>query len=149
MAINSSTFVSDSILFVRDLIETNVTDPISSSRVGRERFVMTSYPQRDVKYPIITIKLRNASQIFRMGQQSEREWINIPFEVRIWARNIKEKENLLQEVWDVLRDNQYGASGTIEFGLHDFAPEGTGDVDESGEGAPKSKLFNIRYRAEI
>ena len=56
MAFTSSTFLADTLLFIRNFLDSNITDPISGSRAGRDRFVMTSYPQRDVKYPIITVK---------------------------------------------------------------------------------------------
>ena len=69
MSINSNTFLRDLLSFIKkDLLE-NITDPLSlekNKRSSDSSFVMTSYPQRLVQYPIITIKVPNI-RAFRAG----------------------------------------------------------------------------------
>jgi len=149
MALSAATFISDSTLFLRDGLDSNITDPITSLRTGRERFVMTSYPKRGVKYPIITIRSTNPRNDKRLGMQSEGMWIFLPFEIRIWARNEKEKDELTQEVLTYLRTNQFGTGSSVDFGLHDFTWNSSVDVDEDGEEGIKSRVIEIQYKTDI
>ena len=116
MALASATFIGDTVKFVRNFIDNNVTDPISAKREARQRFTMTSYPQRTTKYPIVTVKAENISQEKSLGQQTEQVWMRVPVEVRVWARDVKERDELSQEVYTALRENQYGTGSSTEFG---------------------------------
>lgn len=151
MVVTASTFIQDTVKFFRDQLATNITDPISASRTGnRERFVMTSYPQRPVKYPIITVKKSNISQIERLGFQSEGTFVNFEIEIRVWARNVVEKDALSQQVHDFLRTNQFGGSNpSSDFGIHDFNLNSMVDVDEDGDNTPKSSVMTFRFREVI
>ena len=142
--VNASTLLSDTVKFIRDDLSTNITDPLVSSRVGRERFVMTSYPQRPVKYPIITITgtMQNASSL---GMASESMKVELRLEVRIWARNVKEKDELAEQVFDRLRTNQMGTGSTTAGYLYGFEQVGMTDIDEQGDDTPKSKIIIIKY----
>ena len=144
MTINQTTFLSDTVKFIRDNLSSNITDPISSSRVGRERFVMTSYPQRPVKYPIITI-IGTMQDATSLGMGSESMKVVLRLEVRIWARNVKEKDELTEQVFNQLRTNQIGTGSTTEATLYGFEQVGVVDVDEPGEDNPKSKIMTIKY----
>ena len=77
----TSTFLQDSVKFIRNNLDDNLTDPISASRSGRERFVMTSYPKRNVKYPIITVKNNGPADVQRLGMRSNMHWITVPIEI--------------------------------------------------------------------
>ena len=123
-------------------------DPISSSRTSDEKFVMTSYPQRPVKYPIITIKDNGIAATERLGMQSESFIVKIPIEVRIWAKSVTQKDKLFDKTFEVLRTNQFpaGSAGTSSYNdLHDFRMDGALNVDEPGEGGIKSKIINLSY----
>lgn len=146
MAFTTSTFLSESVLFIRDFLDSNITDPISSSREDRERFVMTSYPKRGVKYPIITVKNSNFSMDKRLGFQSEGTWNLLTIEVRVWARNEKEKDNLTEQVFNALRENQFGSDGSVEFELHDFFLLSAVPVEEDGEEGIKSQVMEYQYK---
>jgi hypothetical protein len=145
MAIATSTYISDSVKLLRDSLQTALTDPIASSRSGRERFVMTSYPQRGVKYPIITVKSMNIKHIQRLGFQSEATRVRADFEIRIWARNEKEKDELTEQVYNYLRDNQLTGTDLSGNGLNDFTLNSMVNVDEDGENAIKSKVIVVSY----
>jgi len=150
-SISSSTFLSDSVLFLRDLLKSGLTDPLSGTRASSSAFVMTSFPQRDAIYPLITIKDNGVSDVKRLGMQSEMSWINIPIEVRVWARNTKERDTLSQQIYNYLQKNQFGTgSETTNFGIHDFkctSMLNIDDIDENGKdtgGRTKQLSFNWR-----
>ena len=117
-SVNTSTFISDTVILIRNNLNSNITDPFNGSRSGTERFVMTSYPEREVKYPIITVRMTNTADRFPPAMQSEIRYIDLFLEIRIWGRNVKEKDTLSQDVINYLRDNVYGASGTVAANLH-------------------------------
>jgi hypothetical protein len=142
MTISSSTFIQDIVKWVRNTLDTRVTDPISASRSGKDRFVMTSYPQRPVKYPIITVQ-QIGMDTSPLGMRSEVQAIRVILEIRIWARNIKEKDEIAQEVIDDLRTYQTDTSGSIVQDIHGFRVLSSTNVDELKE--PKSKILEIEY----
>jgi len=134
-------------LFIRNDLSSNVTDPIAGSRSGRDRFVRTSYPKRPVTYPIITVRCTGIKDVSRLGMRSELHWLRIPIEVRIWARNEKERDDLTQDVYNRLRSNQFGggASSSDDEELHDFLLQSSVLVDEEGEGGIKSCVMLFSY----
>jgi hypothetical protein len=141
--VNSSTFLTDVVSLIRDKLDDNITDPISSSRGSGERFVMTSYPRRAVKYPIITVVDNNPSQIQRMGMQSEESLLLLGLEIRIWARNVKERDTLFQQIYTWLRTNQYGGvDSLVDANLHDYNFASVVNVDEMDV---KSKVMEINF----
>ena len=149
MAFTTSTFLSDSIKFIRDFLDDTLTDPISSKRAGRDRFVMTSYPDRPVKYPIITVKKSSMSTISRSGQQSEGVWQGLIVEVRVWSKSETQKDKLTEQVFNALRSNQFGTGGSVEFELHDFMLLSSVPIEEDGEDGLKSEVMEYQYRLEI
>lgn len=147
MPINGSTFISQTTLFLRASLASGITDPISASRSGSESFIMTAYPERPIRYPIITIKPEDVvSSIPRLGFQVEDSYLTLPFEIRIWGRDQREKDRLSQEVYTWLRLNQFsGSYSTINENLFGFSLNSMVNVDEPGKGNPKSKILNISY----
>ena len=149
MVVSSATFISDSTLFLRDLLLTNVTDPKSGARPTGSVFVVTSYPERIVFYPLITIINDNFSAV-NGGMNSEDMNVSMDFEVRVWARNVKERDTLAQNVVDVLRSKQTDAStGSIANNLFDFKVTSAVNVDEEGEAGIHSKVISVTYQLFI
>lgn len=147
MTINGSTFNSQTTLFLRSVLASGVTDPISGQRSGSEAFVMTSYPERNVRYPIITIKSNGPKDILRGGMQSTDMYMNLPFEIRIWARNQREKDTLAEQCYSFLRLNQFsGAYSTINMQLFGFMCTSMVDVDETDKPGIKSKILTVEYK---
>lgn len=139
----TGTLLRDVIFFVKDILEDNVTDPLGS-RPANEKFVMTAYPQRSTRFPIITIKDLNLSDGGALGLQSEAHLITIELEVRVWGRNVKERDEIFTEVYQTLKDNQIGSVGTSQANdLHDFQLLSAVNVDEPD--GPKSKVLSIKY----
>jgi len=147
MVIISTNLLSDTILFMRDRLKSLIIDPISTKRPTGEKFVMTSYPREKVRYPIITIKGSIIGDQ-KLGQQSEQSLVNLAIEVRIWARNEKEKNDLWGEVYNDLRKNQYPtatANTSTNVQLWDFGINFARDLDDPGEEGIKSKISEFRY----
>lgn len=140
--VRNSTFIADTINFIRDKLNSNITDPLSGKRSGSERFVMTEYPKRPVTYPVITIVDTGSSQEARLGMRSEGTILRIPLEIRVWARNVKERDELFDEVYQYLRTNQFSGDNINGANLHDFSMSSAVNVSE---GKIRSKVIEVSY----
>lgn len=142
-----ATLLLDTIFFIKNDLDSNITDPISSTRSSKANFVMTSYPNRPVEYPIITIKSTNIEAL-RSGMQTSAQDITISLEIRIWARNEKEKNDIYEDVLNRLATIQFAGSGSIANDLHDFNVLSSVEVDEEGESGGqiiKSRILQCQY----
>ena len=138
--INSSTVTTDLIILIRDKLLGNITDPIS--RVSNEKFVMTSYPKNAVTYPIITVTDTGSTQEGKLGMGSQGTILRLGVEIRIWARNVKERDTLFNEVHDWLRTNQIYGDDLNEANLYDFNLSSVVNVSEPDV---KSKVMEVTY----
>ena len=147
MTISSATLLADFTLYIRDILRSSITDPIVSTRPSGEKFVMTSFPKRDVHYPLITIKALISNEQ-RGGQQSETAFVTMEAEVRAWARNEKEKVELTDSIYNYLRTNQYPtltSNTSTELQLWDFKRISMVPVDDPGEEGIKSMESKFSY----
>jgi hypothetical protein len=148
--ISSSNLLSDILLFVRDTLIKKISDPLDKSNIKRpkgQKFIFTSYPKDKVIYPTIYVRGRIVGDR-KLGQQSEQSLIQLAIEVKISARNEKEKNDLTGEVYDALRKNQYpsGTDGTsTNTQLWDFGINFANDLDDPGEEGTKRKICECRY----
>lgn len=146
MVLTPNDFLGDIIRFVRDDLRTNITDPLN--RAGGIEFIMTAYPKRKVQYPIVTLKITGSSTQ-KLGMQSEVNLVNVTLEIRLWAKNAKQSDQITAEIIDRLRDLQYDASGTdneeiFGFKLNSMTPV----VEEIGEdNLIHSKVMEFLYSA--
>ena len=146
MAIQSSTFMRDVLFFIKDDLDSNVTDPISSRRITNSKFILTAYPQRQVQYPVVTLQIVN-TVASRAGMQTNAMDMVFTLEVRVWARNTKERDELFTDILNRLRTIQFTATtGSIANDLHDFNVLSAVDVNEDGERGIKSKVMECVYR---
>lgn len=136
------TLLSDLLGFLKDLISTNITDPISATR--NSKFVMTSYPEREVKYPLITLQITDINES-RAGMQSTAMDIGLVVEVRIWTKSVGQSDKLAQNVLDLLADNQFVVNGSIDNDFHDFNIGSVIRVDDPGKGGTKSRIIQLNY----
>jgi len=144
--ITGISFLADTIILIRDKLQTNITDPIAGFRKGNEKFVMTSYPQRAVNYPIITIVDRNISQPQRLGMGSEGTLLRITLEIRIWARNVVERDELFDSVYNYLKNDQLDSgTGLVASNLNNFSMTSAININEDGEAGIKSKVMEINF----
>lgn len=146
MTVESSTFIRDTLFFIKDSLTTGVVDPISGTRNSQSKFIMTSYPQRLANYPLITIKLTNYSGT-SAGMQTNAMDIIASIEVRVWGRNQKEKDELANDCFIILRDLQFTATtGSVANYLYHFRLLSAIEMDEEGDNQPKSRILNIEYK---
>jgi len=146
MTVSSNTFIRDVLFFIKNSLTTGVTDPITATRNSQSAFIMTSHPQRFVEYPLITIKLTNQSAV-SAGMQTNAMDVIASIEVRVWARNQKEKDELANDCYIVLRDLQFTAStGSVANYLYDFELLSAVEIDEDGTNQPKSRILGIQYK---
>ena len=110
MVIASSTFISDIVLFIRNTLRSQLTDPLGRN-ADNSHFVFTSFPKDNTTYPLVTVKATNFNTK-KLGMTTEVSWVDCNIEVRVWARNAKEVDNLTQSVIDKMRTAQYGTGGT-------------------------------------
>jgi len=141
MTIESATFVRDILFFIKSNLSSSITDPIQSSRKSNSRFVMTSYPERETQYPLITIKAPNYSAT-RAGMQTDAMDMQITIEIRIWARNVKERDELFTTAFNLLRTIQFSTDGSVDSNLHDLNIPSVVEVDED---VIKSKVMEATY----
>ena len=107
---------------------------------------MTSYPHRFVQYPLITIKLMN-QKAKRTGMQTTAMDVEIFLEIRVWARNQKEKDDISNSVYYTLRNLQFKSiTGSEANDLHDFNEQSAVEIDEDGDNQPKSRVLQIKYQ---
>lgn len=144
-SVQSKTFLADTVNLIRDKLKSNITDPISTIRASGQKFVFTSYPKDSVTYPIITITDRGISQPLRLGMGSEGTAINMDLEIRIWARNVKERDELFDSVYNYLRTNQISSDDLVGANLSGFQLSAAVNIDEPGQEGIKSKVMEVRY----
>ena len=141
--VNSGSIIRDVLFFFKDFISGVIPDPITN-RPANQSFIMTSYPTRAVTYPLITLKDVNQFVQNRLGLQSEATQNYIDTELRIWGRNVIERDQTADKVFNQLKNNQIGAGSTSQsFDLHDFRLLNSVNVD-TPDGA-KSKVMTYRY----
>lgn len=144
MVVGDSTIIADSFKFIRTLLLNGLTDPIQARRTSDSKFVTTGYPDRRTEYPCITVRNANFSAE-RLGMRTENMKFPISVEVRIWARDEREKDELTDAVVALLRTKQIDAVGTVNERLYNFAITSAVNVDEEGDNAICSKILNCTY----
>ena len=143
MAVTTATFITDVILFIRDLLKDNITDPIVSRTVG---FIMTAFPKRNTQYPLITVRETNIDTT-KLGMQSELHLATMQLEVQVYSRNSKEVDTLTQNIIDILRTNQYGTSSTDVEEIHGFIITSVVPIVETeGENTIHRKVISVNYK---
>lgn len=146
MAISTSTFISDVVIFIRNLLRTNITDPLS--RTNGVGFVMTAFPKRQTQYPLITVKASNAPTT-KLGMQSEVHLVTMSLEIDTYGRNAKEGDDLAQDVINVLRSNQYGVNSTDVEEIHGFVLTSMVPIPDDGDGDNMVHHKNLNFEYKV
>jgi hypothetical protein len=144
MAVSSATLLHDSVVYFRDLLLNNVTDPKTSQRPSGYKFCMTSFPERRVFYPIVTVGAE-LSPDYNLGMRSENSMITVNITVRIYSKSTKERDELADAVYDFLRGYQLGTSETIDTGLYNFRLVNMTPMDEPGPDGIHQMIIEFRY----
>ena len=100
-AVPSSTIIADVITKLKTLLTTNLTTGT----------VYTSYPEKNVDYPIVTI----AHSGFRdeygsIGTEYKIVYVNVRIEV--WSMSTKERDEIWDDIYDELRTHYKTADGS-------------------------------------
>ena len=107
---------------------------------------MTSYPEREVKYPLITLEITNTEE-WRAGMQTTAMDITLSLELRIWSKSVAQSDKLAQEILDLLANRQFtNIEGSVDNDFHDFNINSVIRVDEPGKGATKSRIIQLNYK---
>ena len=133
-SISSSKFIADFVIYIRDKLKTNIS--------GVNSRVFTSYPQRNVIYPMITVTDIGSRQEGKLGMSSEGTILRLGVEIRVWARNVKERDEIFDSVYDYLRTNQLSGDDITGANLHDFTMTSVVNVSEPDV---KSKVGEFQY----
>ena len=149
MAISTNTIISDSVIFIRNRLRNDITDPLSRTGSGNQ-FILSGYTKRSTHYPIITVRKNNFELGQRLGMQTETYYATLEIEIRVWARNEKERDNLTDSVMTKLNSNQFpqGTTNTSSnVGLHDFKILSVVSVDDiQGENGILSSIITIQNK---
>lgn len=141
-----ASLLKDVLFFLKNDLLSNIDDPIESSRKSNSKFIVTSYPKVEVQYPIITIKCTNI-EAPRAGMQTTALNTTLTLEIRIWARDEREKDTVYNQAMDRLANIQFTAlTGSIANDLHDFRLLSSVEVDEPGDIGIKSRIIQIQYK---
>lgn len=141
---NRETLIKDVLSFLKTELINNIDDPLASKRTGKSAFIMTSYPQKDVQYPEITLKCKNFKAM-RAGMQTVLQDITLTVELRVWARNEKEKDTIFAQVNDFLANIQFISNGSVANDFHNFNVLSGTEIDEEGEQGIKSRILQLNY----
>jgi len=128
---NGSTLIHDATLYMRSVLISGVTDPISGTRATNEKWVMTTHPERPVRYPYMEIKAMPLND-FMLGMGATERITPIRYELAIRSKNIKDRDTIWDSVYATLKTETLATSGTQFYGLHDFNLDSVVDVDEEG-----------------
>lgn len=142
MVISTDNFISEIILFLRDKLRDNITDPLER---GAD-WIFTAFPKQNTIYPLCTIKITNLSTE-NLGMQSETTLINLDVEIRTWARNSKEADTLTQEIINLLRTSHFGEGSTNVQDILGFRLGSVNAVVETNDSQTiHSKVLNFKYQ---
>lgn len=142
MTINSDTFISDIILFLRNMLRTGISHPDGATN----EFIFTSFPKRATTYPMITIKNAGLT-VSPLGMYSEVALANLNIEVRVWSKNSKHADTLTQEIIELFRGLQYGTDSTTTEQIFDFRLLSCVPiVEEDNDITIHSKVLTFNYQ---
>ena len=85
-------------------------------------------------------------EAIKSGMQTTSMDVLITLEIRVWARNQKEKDTLATDVYVRLKNIQFTTDGSNDNDLHDFKLLSMNEIDEEGQGTPKSRILQIQYK---
>ncbi len=148
MVVSTNTFIKDSILVIKKILVANIVDPISAKRPSNSKFVLSSYPSKDraARYPIITIRYEGSPEMRKSGMRSSLRYTQVPIQIRVWATNEQQRDELTENVVNQLRSKEFGANSTSDTeGLHDFDLVSSTPVDELGDDGIKSMVMVYQY----
>ena len=123
MSVGNSTIVHDVVIFIRDLLRNNLTDPKDPRPSDKAPFVMTSYPEKGTIYYPHVIVYQAAGYGSRLGVNATFFKYNQRLRIDILSNSAKELDELTDQVIYQLRNqissiNDYGIWNLQIVGFH-------------------------------
>jgi len=150
MPVNSISLIRDSVLLMRDIISGTVSDPLgdrqrqSGDPGSNARFVMTSFPERSIVYPFITLGMISMDDE-SLGMRSESSLARLRMQVDVWSKQMGQVDGLAGSIYDGLRTSQLNS--LVPSGLLDARLLNLRSLDEPGKGGVhrKSMDFELKF----
>lgn len=142
MAISASNQFREMENIVRDDFSGSIVDPLGRSGEG-SGFVMTSFPERDVVYPVIIIKLEGVDNTYT-GLSSVDGVQDFSLIIKVYGRSVKERDGLADQVVsriNVTRILSFAGNNFI-FGVNIVQ---VFDMDEEGKGGVHVKVLESEF----
>ena len=134
-------FIKDGIFVIGSLLAESITDPQSTNRTSNEKFVLTAWPDRPVRYPVISVEQTelNSKSIGTKGLNS---LTSINMEIMIFSKSTNERDILAGSIFAVMEQNQavISASGLIDQRFYNIT-----NMDDSGSQGLHKKLLGVKY----
>ena len=155
--ITDSTIVHQSLINLRDILQSGCTDPISGTRSATSKFITLKGSRRPKEFPVVVID-HVSSVGTPLGIQSEAMEMNLTFRADCQSTSVgydaKGVDWVADDVINILRTSQRGVStvsGTQSYGLHDLRILNTNSIDEPGPKGLHRKLitFNLNYSTDV
>lgn len=143
--IPSTTAMHDTVIFIRDLLKANITDPSLATRPTGSMFIETEFPERNAYYPVITISNSGDSDELLGIIDSANRKKTIQLTINIFSKNTKERDTLYDAVYNVLRIKENDSTVTDK-NLHDFRLINAYNVDEPGIEGIHRKIIVVSYK---
>ena len=122
--LDKSKFLHDSIIYLRDYLNANITDPEAGNR-GKARFVMTAYPEHPTKYPLLIVyQTSMPGRLISIGQSSM--VYDEGLTVDVLSFETKQRDQLTDEVLYALHN------GFSSFSSYKMEFAGIGNVSDTG-----------------
>lgn|SRR3990167_3363141 len=138
--------IRDTVLLFRDLISGTVVDPVSNRQQlsgdpgSNSRFVMTSFPQRAVVYPFITVQDITQSDV-NLGMRTQDSLSSIRMQVDVWTKQIGQRDGMAGSVFHGLRTSQL--NNLLGSDYFDLRLVSMTNRDETGKTGVHRKMLEI------
>ena len=127
--INRSKAIKDTVLLVRDVLASGITDPISATRSSTSKFVVTSWPERITQYPIITVEQQGWSAGY-LGMGTTDTLSKVGLELNVWTQKVEQRDSLAGSVLAVIETTR---TALVASGLHDLRWTNVSSINAEGK----------------
>lgn len=149
-AVRSTNILEDTVTKIATFLRNNVTDPIAATR-AQTRWVFTSYPERNIEYPIVTItQAAERDEHISIGSEYKAAYITLRIEV--WSHFTDERDQVWDDIYDEFRTHYTTADANGDkitgLGLHDMIITNCLDIDTeapTGKGHIHRKIATIQF----
>jgi len=149
-AIAPATLVHDTVTKIATFLQNNCTDPISATR-AQSVWVFTSYPERNIEYPFITIA-HSAHRDEYTSIGTEYKTVFTTLRIEVWSKSTKERDEVWDDIYDELRHHYTTTDGSSDsvtsIGLRDMIVTNSVDIDMDsprGRGHIHRKISTIQF----